>query len=62
MFQIGNETPHYKILVAAMAIDTYTQSVSEIFDEADSLLEILSICLSCAQKMKQEMKKLQSST
>ena len=45
-----------------MAIDTYTQSVSEIFDEADSLLEILSICLSCAQKMKHEIKKLQSGT
>ena len=45
-----------------MAIDTYTQSISEIFDEADSLLEILSICLSCAQKMKNEMKNLQSSS
>ena len=62
MVQIGNESPHYKILVAAMAVDTYTQSISEIFDEADSLLEILSICLSCAQKMKHEMKKMQTTS
>jgi len=60
LFQIGSDSPQYKILVAAMAIDTYTQSVCEIFDEADSLLEILSICLSCALKMKNEMLKLQT--
>ena len=38
-----------------MAVDTYTEHIAYIFNEADTLLEALSVCLSCAQKMKREL-------
>lgn len=55
MIQLGQDPVRYKVLVSAMAIDTYTEHIAEIFNEADILLETLSVCLSCAQKMKNEL-------
>ena len=43
-----------------MAVDTYTENIVYIFNEADTLLEALSICLSCAEKMKKELRVVSS--
>lgn len=35
-----------------MAIDTYTEHIGEIFNETDSVLECLAICLNCGVNLK----------
>ena len=52
---MGNQTLQYKILVAMMAIDTYTENITEIFNETDTIFECLSICLTCGLYLKQQM-------